>query len=79
VVDTRRTDDRAGFTYGTLVGHAMSGEEAFGIERLPGDRVIATITAFARPARWFARLAGPLTGGLQDVLLRRYVLALRDL
>jgi len=78
VIDARRTADRAGFTYGTLVGHPETGEEAFGIERIAGDRVVATITAFSRPGRWFTRLAGPVGDLVQDLALRRYLAALRS-
>ena len=77
VIDARREPTEAGFTYGTLVGHPEAGEEAFGIEHIAGDRVIARITAFSRPGRWFTKLGGPVNGLLQDRVLRAYIEALR--
>lgn len=77
VVTAERTVTRAGFAYGTLGGHPVAGEEAFGVERLGDDRVVATITAFSRPDRWFTRLGGRFGVVAQGLVLRRYVAALR--
>jgi len=77
VVAVGRTPQRAGFAYGTLSGHPVAGEEAFGLQRLADDRVVATVTAFSRPDRWFTRLGGRLGDVAQDLMLRRYVAALR--
>jgi uncharacterized protein (UPF0548 family) len=60
--------NRAGFGYGTLPGHQERGEEAFVAERDQQDRVWFRVTAFSRPARWPAMLAGPLT----DLVQRGY-------
>ena len=72
VTDSRRQ----GFAYGTLPGHPESGEEAFIIEYRTDDTVVATITAFSRPATASARAAGPLGGLVQRRITRRYLDAL---
>src|SRR5690349_16853575 len=52
--------DRRGFAYGTLPGHAESGEELFLVRYEPatGD-VFADVTAFSRHATWWSRLGSP--------------------
>lgn len=52
--------DRYGFTYGTRAGHLARGEETFLVELTPDGAVRFSVTAFSRPAAWYARLAGPL-------------------
>lgn len=69
--------DRRGFAYGTLVGHPERGEEAF-VVRIVDDEVSATVTAFSRPARLAARLAGPLGRMVQVDMARAYLDALTD-
>jgi uncharacterized protein (UPF0548 family) len=55
-----------GFAYGTLPGHAESGEERFLIEWDRGDDVVYyDILAFSRPRHPLARLAYPLARRLQ--------------
>lgn len=66
---------RRGFAYGTLTGHPESGEERFCVERLPDGSVIATITAFSRPGRWFTRVGGPIARRVQTTMTRRYLQA----
>jgi uncharacterized protein (UPF0548 family) len=48
--------ERCGFSYGTLPGHPVSGEEAFVAHRSPDGRVWLTIRSLTRPAdngwRW---------------------------
>jgi uncharacterized protein (UPF0548 family) len=69
--------DRRGFAYGTLPGHAESGEELFLVRYDPAtDEVRAEVTAFSRHATWWSRLAGPVTALLQKVVTRRYLSAL---
>ena len=68
---------RAGFTYGTLPGHPEYGEEAFTVEQQADGRVVATVTAFSRPATWYLRLAGPLGWLAQRLAANRYLDALR--
>lgn len=62
--------DRAGFGYGTLHGHQESGEEAFLVERDAQGRVWLRVTAFSRPVRWPAVLAGPIAVAAQHGFAR---------
>jgi uncharacterized protein (UPF0548 family) len=60
-----------GFAYGTLPGHAESGEERFLIERNPDDdSVWYDILAFSRPRHPLARLGYPLTRRTQKRFAR---------
>ncbi|MGZ4748627.1 MAG: DUF1990 family protein, partial [Oryzihumus sp.] len=68
--------DRVGFGYGTLPGHPESGEEAFVVEQV-GGTVRFTVTAFSRGARWYTRLAQPVTLFAQRLALRRYLRCLQ--
>ncbi|MGC9671494.1 DUF1990 family protein [Planosporangium sp. 12N6] len=74
VVDEER---RYGYGYGTLPGHPESGEEAFEVHLDAADQVWLDIRAFSRPARWYTRLAGPLSWLVQDFATARYVAAMR--
>ncbi|MFI6053469.1 DUF1990 family protein [Streptomyces violascens] len=73
VVWTVRAAERIGFAYGTLPGHPECGEESFVVGRELDGLVWFEVTAFARPARWYSRLGGPLTRLLQDLATRRYL------
>ncbi|GAB2464154.1 DUF1990 family protein [Jatrophihabitans fulvus] len=68
--------DRRGFAYGTLPGHPETGEEAFVIDRAADRTLTFTITAFSRPATWYARLGGPVATFVQDRITDRYLRAL---
>lgn len=69
--------DRRGFAYGTLPGHPESGEELFAVEYDPADDgVYGLVSAFSRPAAWYARMGGPVTRLLQAWFARRYLAAL---
>ncbi len=69
--------DRRGFAYGTLPGHAESGEELFLVRYDPAtDLVHAEVTAFSRHATWWSRLASPVTSLVQRVITNRYLRAL---
>lgn len=69
--------DRRGFAYGTLPGHAESGEELFAVRFDPAtDQVYAEVAAFSRHGTWWSRLAGPVTSLLQRVVTARYLRAL---
>ena len=59
-----REPERFGFGFGTLAGHAESGEERF-IVRMVGDRVRYEVQAFSRPAGVLARLGAPVTRSYQ--------------
>ncbi|MFE9400768.1 DUF1990 family protein [Streptomyces sp. NPDC006530] len=75
VVWTVRAAERIGFAYGTLPGHPECGEESFVVGREADGLVWFEVAAFSRPARWYARLGGPLTRLFQDLATRRYLLA----
>jgi uncharacterized protein (UPF0548 family) len=69
--------DRRGFAYGTLPGHAESGEELFVVRYDPANgEVYAQVTAFSRHGTWWSKAAGPGTSLLQRVITRRYLRAL---
>jgi len=57
---------RFGFAYGTLPGHAESGEERFTVERdRSEDEVWYIILAFSLPQKTLVRLGYPLSRRLQ--------------
>jgi len=69
--------DRRGFAYGTLPGHAETGEELFLVRYDPGtDDVHAEVAAFSRHATWWSRLASPVTSLIQRIVTERYLRAL---
>jgi uncharacterized protein (UPF0548 family) len=69
--------DRQGFAYGTLPGHAESGEEMFVVRHDPAtDEVSAEVVAFSRHATWWSRLGWPVTSVAQRVITERYLRAL---
>ncbi len=76
VVYTVTENRRWGFAYGTLPGHPETGEEAFILEWQPAGAVVLEITAFSRPATWYARIGGPLNRLAQDMITSRYLNAL---
>ncbi|GAT09738.1 DUF1990 domain-containing protein [Mycolicibacterium novocastrense] len=66
-----------GFAYGTLPGHAESGEELFLVRHDPAsDEVSTVVTAFSRHATWWSRLGAPVTSLVQRVVTDRYLRAL---
>lgn len=68
--------NRRGFAYGTLPGHAETGEELFSVRYDPAtDAVHAEVVAFSRHGTWWSRLAGPLTSAAQRIVTKRYVAA----
>lgn len=68
--------DRRGFAYGTLVGHPVSGEEAFVAHR-DGDNVYLTLRSVTRPGVGMWRFAFPAAFLAQRLYRRRYLRALR--
>lgn len=69
--------NRRGFAYGTLPGHAESGEELFLVRYVPAtENVFAVVTAFSRHATWWSRLGSPVTSLVQRVVTTRYLNAL---
>lgn len=73
VVDEPR---RKGFAYGTLPGHPERGEELFTVTLDEAERVVLHVTAFSRPARWWARVGGPVSRSIQHRVTDRYATAL---
>ena len=68
--------DRRGFAYGTLPGHAETGEELFAVRYDPTDgAVYAEVIAFSRHGTWWSRLGSPVTAFVQRVVTNRYVRA----
>lgn len=70
---------RAGWAYGTLPGHPECGEESFVVDRTGDGTVWLTVTAFSRPAKWYAKAGGPATRGFQHAYARRCGTVLRRL
>ncbi len=69
--------NRRGFAYGTLPGHAETGEELFAVRFDPADESVhAEISAFSRHATWWSKLAGPFTSLAQTYVSKRYLRAL---
>ena len=68
--------NRRGFAYGRLPGHAVSGEEMFGVRYDPADESVhAEVVAFSRPATWWSRVGAPVASLIQRVVTRRYLSA----
>lgn len=78
VVWAEEGERHTGFGYGTLPGHPEAGEEGFVVE-LHGDRVIATVRAYSRPATWYVRAAGALARWGQRLAAHLYLRMLRAL
>jgi uncharacterized protein (UPF0548 family) len=69
---------RFGFAYGTLPGHAESGEERFTVEWHEADDVVwYDILAFSRPHQLLARLGYPFARRLQKQFARASAAAMR--
>jgi uncharacterized protein (UPF0548 family) len=69
--------NRRGFAYGTLPGHAESGEELFMVRFDPAtENVYAEVAAFSRHATWWSRLGAPVTSLIQRIVTNRYLQAL---
>jgi uncharacterized protein (UPF0548 family) len=65
---------RFGFAYGTLPGHAESGEERFLIEwDRKTDQVWYDIRAFSRPRRILTRIGYPLARAMQKQFVKQSV------
>ena len=71
VVDEEGPVRRYGFAYGTLPGHAESGEEQFTVEwHERDDSVRYDILAFSRPQQLLPRLGYPFTRRVQTRFAR---------
>lgn len=68
--------NRRGFAYGSLPGHAVRGEEMFGVRYDPADDgVYSEVVAFSKPATWWSSLGAPVLSLVQRVVSRRYLRA----
>lgn len=76
VIHVNEEVDRVGFTYGTLEGHPVQGEESFSV-LLDGDDVRFVVIAFSRPAKLITRLPGPFSNLAQRKILDRYERAIQ--
>ena len=66
--------NRRGFAYGSLPGHAVAGEEMFGVRYEPADdSVHAEVVAFSKPATWWSQIGAPVASMVQWVITRRYL------
>ena len=74
VVDVLDEHRRRGFSYGTLPGHPLRGEERFTVEFDAAGRVVLRIVSFSAPSG-VARLAAPLARVGQRVINRHYAAA----
>ncbi|MBO2446655.1 DUF1990 domain-containing protein [Actinomadura barringtoniae] len=79
VVWAKDGNHRAGWAYGTLPGHPECGEEAFVVSMDEAGDVWLTVTAFSRPCRVPARIAGPLVPVGQRAYGRRCGAVLRKI
>ncbi len=77
VIDVVDTGNRRGFTYGTLPGHPVSGEERFEVSRDPDGTVRLHLVAFSRHATAVTRALGPAATLGQRLVTHRYVQAVR--
>lgn len=68
--------NRRGFAYGSLPGHAVTGEEMFGVRYQPADdSVHAEVVAFSNPATWWSQIGAPVASMVQRVVTQRYLSA----
>ena len=74
------TPDHAGFAYEALPGHVESGRESFVATRETGPEGVAevwfTVTAYSRPAAWYARVGAPAARFVQNRITVRYLRAM---
>jgi uncharacterized protein (UPF0548 family) len=76
VVSVVQQPDRCGFSYGTLAGHPVSGEEAFITHRSQDGQIWLTVRSLTRPADNGWRWVFPLLLIAQQFYRRRYLRAL---
>ena len=75
IIEVVDTPNRCGYSYGTLEGHPVSGEEAFVVHRLHDD-VFFTVRSLTRPGVGKWRLLFPAVLIAQRLYRRRYLTAL---
>lgn len=76
VVDRHQSPRCHAFSYGTLPGHPLTGEERFSVELDADERVHLRIRSFSRPVG-LARLSPPTARAGQRFINRRYADAAR--
>lgn len=69
--------DRTGFTFGTLPGHPVRGEERFEVRREPDGTVWLSIVAFSRPTPGPVTALAPLMRIGQRLVTDRFVRAVK--
>lgn len=70
---------RFGYGIGTLPGHPEQGEEGFVVTLDNGGDVRFALCSFSRPATWYLRLGAPAARAVQDLIVARYLRAMRRL
>jgi uncharacterized protein (UPF0548 family) len=78
VVDRYESDRCRAFSYGTLPGHPLTGEERFSVELDDAGRVHLRIRSFSRPVG-LARISPAVARAGQRFVNRRYAAAARRL
>lgn len=73
VIDEER---RKGFTYGTLPGHPLEGEEQLSVEWADDGGVWFVVRSFAKSANWKWRLLSPALWVIRRIVIIRYADAL---
>jgi uncharacterized protein (UPF0548 family) len=69
-------ENRRGFAYGSLPGHAVIGEEMFAVRFDPSNgAVYSEVAAFSQPATWWSRLGSPALRVMQQLVTHRYLTA----
>lgn len=66
----------SGFTYGTLPGHPVSGEESFTIDRQKDGTIWLTVRAFYRAGNRLWWVLFPVMSVVQSIVMRRYLRSL---
>ena len=79
IVWVEREEQRIGFGYGTLPGHAFVGEESFVLERDAAGDVWFVVDAFSNPAAWWVAGLRPLVPPFQRLYVAHLARAARRL
>lgn len=77
IIEVISDDHRWGFSYGTLPGHPVEGEESFVVSCSDAGDVRFEITSISRPGLPLVRLMGPIGRTAQSLATRGYQRSLR--
>ncbi|GAA1547911.1 MULTISPECIES: DUF1990 family protein [Brevibacterium] len=77
VIEVFESETRSGFTYATLPGHPITGEESFILIHTPDDRVFLVLRSVSQAGMGTWRLGEPAVRLAQIIYRRRYARALR--